>query len=405
MEFLKTHQNKLLLIIPAISMFLITLVTTLNHSWPMSWDVIYHVLYAKVYSQYGFVLVNPLLNYPVGQKIGYPPLFHFLIASLGIIFRVDYLEIARALQPFLAFFVILSVTIVAKKFYGIVAGLSAGFLMISSTIIYRIMLPVPENLALIFLPLAVYLFYASIKEKNIRYAFISGILMVLIAATHQAALLCLILVITGFTIVELVIYKNKGVLKNYGAFLLSLLVLIAIAVVAVLILKPTLFQSIFSQGITAVLGFGTSLNYNQPLSVIKYLRNFGLLLTVFSLLGAIIAVKMRRKKDVYILTWIIIMILLSKAYYFGINVLSARVLIYIVMPLSILGGFGVSQVYNWLRGTKRFSSDKFRTVFIIAVFRTTPIFGVLTAANPTMGSFSANANRIWVCANCTTIII
>ena len=101
--------------------------------------------------------------------------------------------------------------------------------------------------------------------------------MVLIAATHQAALLCLILVITGFTIVELVIYKNKGVLKNYGAFLLSLLVLIAIAVVAVLILKPTLFQSIFSQGITAVLGFGTSLNYNQPLSVIKYLRNFGLL--------------------------------------------------------------------------------------------------------------------------------
>ena len=83
MEFLKTHQNKLLLIIPAISMFLITLVTTLNHSWPMSWDVIYHVLYAKVYSQYGFVLVNPLLNYPVGQKIGYPPLFHFLIASLG----------------------------------------------------------------------------------------------------------------------------------------------------------------------------------------------------------------------------------------------------------------------------------------------------------------------------------
>ncbi len=53
--------------------------------------------------------------------------------------------------------------------------------------------------------------------------------MVLIAATHQAAFLCLILVITGLTIVELVIYRNIGVLKNYGAFLLSLLVLIAIS--------------------------------------------------------------------------------------------------------------------------------------------------------------------------------
>ena len=95
--------------------------------------------------------------------------------------------------------------------------------MISSTIIYRIMLPVPENLALIFLPLAAYLYYASVKEKNIKYAFISGILMLIIAATHQAALLCLILIITGFTIVEIVIYRNKGVLKNYGAFLLSLI--------------------------------------------------------------------------------------------------------------------------------------------------------------------------------------
>ena len=390
MEFLKPHQNKLLLFIPAISMFLITLVTTLNHSWPMSWDVIYHVLYAKVYTQYGFVLVNPLLNYPIGQKIGYPPLFHFLIASLGTLFRVDYFEIARALQPFLAFFVILSVTIVAKKFYGTIAGLSAGFLMISSTVIYRIMLPVPENLALIFLPLAVYLYYASVKEKNIKYALISGILLLIIAATHQAALLCLILVIIGFTIIELVIYRNKSVLKNYGAFLLSLLVLIAIAVVAILIFKPTLFQSIFSQGITAVLGFGTSLNYNQPLSVIKYLRNFGLLLTVFSLLGAIIAVKMRRKKDIYIFTWIIIMLLLSKAYYLGINVLSSRVLIYIVIPLSILGGFGVSQAYYRLKDHKRFSSKRFRSAFLICVFSLSLLFGVLNVSDPNMGTYSAN---------------
>ena len=78
----KTHQKKLFLILPAISIFLVTLIPTLTHNWPLSWDVIYHVLYAKVYSQNGFVLVNPLLNSPIGQKIGYPPLFHFLIAAL-----------------------------------------------------------------------------------------------------------------------------------------------------------------------------------------------------------------------------------------------------------------------------------------------------------------------------------
>ncbi len=390
MEFFKTHQNKLLLIIPAISMFVITLVTTINHSWPLSWDVMYHVLYAKVYTQYGFVLVNPLLNYPIGQKIGYPPLFHFLIASLGTIFRVDYLTIARSLQPFLAFFVILSVTLVAKKFYGTIAGLSAGFLMISSTIIYRIMLPVPENLALVFFPVAVYLYYASVTEKSVKYALISGVLMLIIAATHQAALLCLILLITGFTIIELVIYRNKSVLKNYGAFLLSLIVLICVIVVALLIFKPTLIQSIFNQGITAVLGFGTSINYNQPLSFIKYIRNFGLLLTVFSLLGTIIAVMLRRKKDVYIFTWIIIMVLLSKAYYFGINVLSVRVLIYIVIPLSILGGFGVSNVYYRLKDHERFSSKRFRTSFLVCVFSLSLLFGVLNVSDPNLGTYTAN---------------
>ena len=390
MEFPIPNKNKLLLIIPAISIFLITLIPTLNHSWPLSWDVIYHVLYAKVYTQDGFVLVNPLLNYPIGQKIGYPPLFHFLIAFLGTIFRVDYFSIARALQPFLAFFVILSVTYITKKFYGTVAGLSAGFLMISSTIIYRIMLPVPENLALIFLPLAAYLYYASVKEKSIKYAFIAGILMLIIAGTHQAALLCLIIIITGFTIAEIVIYRNIGIIKNYGAFLVSLLGIIALAAVAILIFKPTLIQSISSQGITSVLGFGTSLNYNQPLSFDKYLRNFGLLVTVFSLVGAFFAIKLRRRTDVYIFIWVISMIILSKAYYFGINVLSSRVLIYIVIPLSILGGFGVSQVYYKLKYYKRFSSGKFRSSFLICIFALSMLFGVLNVSDPTLGSYYAN---------------
>ena len=385
----KTHQKKLFLILPAISIFLVTLIPTLTHNWPLSWDVIYHVLYAKVYSQNGFVLVNPLLNSPIGQKIGYPPLFHFLIAALGKVLNIDYMEIARALQPILAFSVVLSVTYVATRFYGTIAGISAGFLMVSSTIIYRIMLPVPENLALIFLPIAVYLYYASIKEKTVKYAFISGILLVLIAATHQAALLCLILIITTFTVVELVVYKNKGVLKNYGAFLLSLFVILIIALLAIIIFKPALILNLINQGITATLGFGTSLNYYQPLSLLKYLRNFGLLLIVFSVIGAIIAVKMRRKKDVYIFAWIIIMFLLSEAYWIGINVISARVLIYIVIPLSILGGFGVSQIYYRLKDYNRFSSKRFRSAFLICVFLLSTLFGVLNASNPNMGSYFA----------------
>ena len=390
MYFPKTYRNKLLLILPAISIFLITLIPTLTHSWPLSWDVIYHVLYAQIYTQYGFVLLNPLLNAPVGQKIAYPPLFHFLIAFLGTVFHANYMEIARAIQPFLAFFVVLSVTYAAKKFYGTITGVSAGFLMISSTVVYRIMLPVPETLALIFLPLAVYFYYASINQKAFRYAFISGILMIIIAATHQAALLCLVLIIIALTLIELLIYRNKGVFKNIGAFFLPTLVLIILGVLTLLIFKPSLLQSIVNQGITATLGYNTSLNYSQPLGLLKYLRNFGLLLSIFSLFGAILAVMMRRKKDVYLLVWIIVMFLLSISYLIGINVISARLLIYMIIPLSILGGFGVSHVYYTLKNYDRFSSKRFRSAFLIGVYSLSLLFGVLNVSDPNMGSYYAD---------------
>lgn len=384
-----TSQNKLLLFVPAISIFLITLIPTLNHSWPMSWDVIYHVLYAQVYTQYGFVLINPLLNSPIGQKIAYPPIFHFLIAGLGMIFQKDYMAIARALQPFLAFFVVLSVTYVGKRFYGTIAGLSAGFLMISSYIIYRIMLPVPENLALIFIPLAVYFFYASVKEKKLKYALLSGILLVLIAGTHQAALLCLILVISAITLVELLVYRNFGVLKDYGAFLLSFIAILILILVGILIFKPDLLDNMFNQGITAALGYSTSLTYTQPLGFFKYLQNFGPLVTGFAVIGTFFAVKTRHRKEIYLFTWIIVLLLLSQAYWFGINVLSPRVLIYILIPLSILAGFGVKQACHWLKDQERYSSTAFRSAFLIGLFALSMFFGVLTVENPNMGLFSA----------------
>jgi len=389
MKQTNTDLMKLQILIPAIAIFLITLIPTLTHKWPLSWDVIYHVLYAEVYTHYGFVLVNPLLGSPVGQKIAYPPLFHFLIAFLGTVTHQGYMLIARVLQPFLAFFVILSVSYVGKKFYGNLAGISAGFLMISSYIVYRIMLPVPENLALIFLPLAVYFYYNSVQTKNIRYAFVAGILMLVIAATHQAALLCLFVIISAFTFVEVLVYRKLVIFKNYGAFLSAMLLLVVAGVLALALFKPDLFHSILNQGISATLGYSTSINYTIQLSPLKYLQYFGVLVTAFAVTGAYYAIKLRRRKDIYIFTWIISLLLLSYAYLIGINVLAPRLLIYIVIPLSILGGFGVEKVCNRLRNTKRFSSEKFRTIFLLAVFSLSIVFGVLTAANPNMGTFSA----------------
>jgi len=75
--------------------------------------------------------------------------------------KIDYFQAARVLQPFLALSVVLSVSYVAKKFYGDITGISAGFLVMSSYLFTRLVSPLPETMAIIFIPLSVYSFYQA----------------------------------------------------------------------------------------------------------------------------------------------------------------------------------------------------------------------------------------------------
>ncbi|MEN6574483.1 hypothetical protein [Methanobacterium aggregans] len=383
----KNFKGKLILI-PAVAAFLLALIPTLTHNWPLSWDIFYHVQYAKIYSQYGFTLVDPLLNAPTGQVIGYPPLFHLLLAALGTVLKVDYFQIARFMQPFIAMSIVLSVSYVAKKLYGEIAGMSTGFLLISSYMLTRLLLPIPENLALIFLPLSVYFYYISITKRTLKYAVISGILFILVCLSHQAAILCLLLVIISFTLLEIILSRRITVLKNFGAFLSVGIILGIMGLIMLLILKPGLLNTIMQKGIEAI-GFGTKLYYNKTFSNLGYLSHLGAFVSLFALVGAIASMKLRSKKGLFMLTWILVLFLLSKAYWFGINVISYRVLVYILIPMTILGGFGLSHVYYHLKDYKRFSSPRFRSAFLIALLGLSMFFGVLTVTNSEMGVFYA----------------
>ena len=376
----------ILFLIPAIVIFLIALIPTLKYQWPLSFDIIYHVQYAQIYTRYGFVLTDPLLNAPFGQNIGYPPLFHFLIAGLGTLLKIGYFQIAKFIQPILAMFIVLSVSYVGTKFYGKIAGISAGFLMISSYLVTRIILPIPENLALIFLPLSVYFYYKSIKEETLKYAFISGFLFFAVISTHAAASLCLFLVITSFTLLGLILNKNLNILKNYGAFLIFLVLLIIGGLITLFLLKPIFLNSIMNQGL-AVIGYGTQLYYNQPMSIWSYLGNIGVVVLISAIVGAFFAIKKIHRKHMYMFIWILSMFLLSYAYLFGINVITYRVLIYLLIPLSILGGFGLSQIYYKLKEYKISSSKSFGSAFLIAIFVLSSVLCVLTVDNPKLAKF------------------
>lgn len=376
MKLIFKHLHPLFILLPAITAFLITLIPTLNYGWPLSWDIIFHVGYAQNYSQYGLSL----------QK-SYPPLFHLLIAALGNLFNSDYFQIARFLQPVIAMAIVLSVTYISKKLYGDLIGISAGFLMISSYIIFRIMLPIPENLAIIFFSFSIYFYYLSLSKKILKHALIAGILLILVISTHLAAVICLLVVITSFTLIDLIINKKMSTLKHFSAFFLPLIILIIAGTFMLLLFKSEILNNIMQQGLFNFMGFSTSLSFTRSLSIYGYLKYFGILLSLFAIIGCIFTVKNRDKKNIFILTWITSLFLLSVSYLFGINVESDRVLIYILIPLSILGGYGLVRFYSTLEGSGYFNSSRIKYVFLITIFLLSLVSGISTAEK----SFTFNA--------------
>lgn len=353
--------------------FFIALIPTLTYQWPLTVDIFVHVRAAEVFGQYGLKFVDPLINPPAGSLIKYPPLFSLLIAFLGSILKINYFTVAKILQPILAFSAVLSVSYVAKKFYGDIAGISTGFLVMSSYLFTRLVSPLPETMAIIFVPLAIYLYYQSIVTKKYKYALLGSFLFLLVILTHQATTNLLFLVITSITIVLGILNRNKIYLVSYALFLSVPLISALIVSLVSLLLFPQFAHKFLTYGLTLI---KTSVPYNDPISNFKYIIYLGIVI-IFMIIGSIVAVKRRETKDIFLIVWVVVIFIMSKSYLFGVNVYTIRLLIHLLLPLSILGGMGLSYLYLDFKKTE-FTSKRIRTMFLIAIFIISTLFAIVT---------------------------
>jgi hypothetical protein len=237
----------------------------------------------------------------------------------------------------MAFFVLLSVSYVGKKFYGDIAGISAGFLILSSYLFSRVVSPLPESMALIFVPLVIYLYYRALNSKNYKYALLSSILFLIVILTHQETTLLLFTIITTITVVIGLLNRElkflKRILKNYALFLSLPLIAALILYIAALITHPNFANTILNTIATEYLA---PLPFSDPISDPKYVVYLGIVL-MFAITGSIVALKRRDCRDIFILVWIIVIFFASKSYWIGIHVYTIRLLIHLLLPLSLIG--------------------------------------------------------------------
>lgn len=369
-------SNRFLWIIPGIIAFLIALIPTLTHAWPFTVDIYVHARTAEVFNQYGLTFIDPMINPPNGAAITSPPLFSLILMYLGNLLGINYFDAARVLQPLLAFSVVSSVAYVGKKFYGNIAGLSAGFIVMSSYLFTRMLSPLPETFAIIFVPIAIYMFYKAVTTKNYLYTVITSLLFLLILITHQSTTSLLFLIITMITLVLTLVKRDNIYLKNYLLFLTILIVSGIVATIGLLILKPDMASTIFTYALTMI---KTSVPYNDPISNAKYLIYLGIVL-IFMFIGGAIALKKRTTKDIFIITWIAVLFIMSKSYWLGLNVYTIRLLIHLLLPLSILGGLGLSYLYLEFK-KKEFPNESIRKILLITTCIILSLFALTTATS------------------------
>lgn len=313
------------LICPAAVIFLLALIPTLKYGHPLSWDVYYHVHMAHLYQQ-GFTYFDPLTYAPFGRPIYYPPLFQLLLAA-GALFKLDMLTIARIIQPVLAFSVLFSFTYITYKIYNTCTAFFAGVLAMSTSLLHRFLLPIPENLALIIFPISLYLYYRSIADDVYRYAVISGILAGIIFLTHALSIMILVLVVTVFS-VSLLILKRKINLKQFWVFLGSTLM------VGSIWWLPLLIQH----------GYVFITPPSQTIGLAGYLPVFGVLSLVLMPIGGYLMLKRVEIRDVLILAWLLSLLFLANIYLLGVEVLSERILTFAIFPMAIIAGLGLNYV-------------------------------------------------------------
>jgi hypothetical protein len=214
-----------------------------------------------------------------------------------------------------------------------------------------------------------------------------GLLLVLIASTHLGALLSTAIIFASFLIIGF--KKYISLFNHQRKFVALILMVIGLIIALLLIFKLQSINYIIQNGLTSVNALLITVD-GRPISFLGYLRNIGLLVLVFGLVGFILALTKRRVKDLMLILWVLSMFLLSLSYLTGINVISYRILIYLILPLSILGGCGVSYIYHQLRQGNLFKKRNYipqidkkhkASLFLIIIFLLSIFQGILTVTS------------------------
>ena len=377
-----SFNKKYYLFIPVILSLLLVLIITLSNKYPLSWDIYTHITYALSYLNNGITTVDYLLNTPEGKVIGYPPLFHGLLIMFSFFAGGSLLSSAKILQVLLAVCNVFTICYVAKEFFDEKVGFFAGILLISSFMFTRFLLPIPETLAMIFFTLSVYFYYKASSEASFKYSLLVVLFSLLTLATHFSSFVYLMLLLVVLMLVQTALLKNFDAIEYY-AYVIIALFFIGIALLALLFVISPKYLGQIVVGLFSLISNPFDLFMGQvAMGLERYIRCIGLIPLLFGVIGLYYSFK--NKKFLFVSIWALIAFLITNLHWFGIPVYTFRLLVYLVIPLVMLGAYAITELLDSFQTSKDYTK-----IFIIALMIISLGLCIIHLNDPSVINYSA----------------
>jgi len=354
-------KEKYILFVPVLVAFIFALIVTVSNEFPLSWDIYTHINYALAYLHSGITNTDYLLNAPVGKTIGYPPLFHFVLIIFSSVAGSNFLSGARILQVVLVVANVLTIVYVASKFHDGKTGLFAGLILISSFMFTRMFLPIPETLAMIFFTLAIYMYYKATVESNYVCAVLAAILSLLTLLTHFSSFVYLMVLLVVLMIIQSFNLKNFSGVKYYVYTMIPVVLLGLIGLVGLLLVNSSHLSQVLS-GMVSIVNNPFDLFMGQvAMGLERYIKCVGVLSLIFGIVGLYYSFK---KREFYFVSfWALVAFLFTNLHWFGVPVYTFRLLLYLIVPLVILGGYALSNLADTFKTINR----SYNRILVVAI--------------------------------------
>lgn len=374
-------------IVPVLLSLIVVLILTLSNRFPLGWDIYTHINYALAYLHNGFTGTDYLLNAPAGKTIGYPPLFHLVLIITSFLSASKMVDAARILQVILSVCNMFVICYAAKELYDERAGFFAGLLLLTSFMMTRFFLPIPETLAMIFFTLAVLFYYKAATESNYKYSLLTAVCALLTLFAHFSTFVYLMALLFVLMIALTVILRNFNAIEYYVYVILPIF-LMGMAGMFVLFIFASSYLAQILGGIISIITNPFDLFMGQvAMGLERYVKCVGIVSLVFSIVGLFYS--FRNREFLFVAAWGLTSFVVSNLHWFGIPVYTFRMLIYLIIPMVILGAYGIIKLLEDIKGY----NPKAIKIFTIALIILSFVLCMVNINDPSVQIYSSTTEQ------------